>query len=43
LVDSVALEIKKIMENVIDPKKTSGVVCLTNASVGDNWGEMKSI
>ncbi len=43
IVDSVAPEIKKIMQNVIDPKKTSGVVCVTNVSVGDNWGELKEI
>ncbi len=43
LVESAAPEIKKIMENVIDPKKTSGVVCSANASAGDNWGEMEKI
>ena len=43
LVASVAPEIKKIMESVIPPKETSGVVCVADASVGDNWGEMKEI
>jgi DNA polymerase-1 len=36
-------EIKEIMENIIDPKETSGIKCLVEAAVGDNWGEMKKI
>lgn len=43
VVEQIAPEIRRIMENVIDPKKTSGVVCVANASVGDNWAEMKSV
>lgn len=43
IVDSVAFEIKSIMESVLDPKKTSGVICVANASFGDNWVEMKEI
>lgn len=43
VVEKVAPEIRRIMENVIDPKKTSGVVCVANASVGDNWAEMKGV
>ncbi len=43
LVEKIAPVIKNIMENVIDPKKTSGVVCVANASVGHNWAEMKTI
>ncbi|MCX6702037.1 MAG: DNA polymerase [Candidatus Zambryskibacteria bacterium] len=43
VVDSIASEIKKIMENVIDPQKISGIVCAANASFGDNWGEMEEI
>lgn len=43
LVGSIAPEIRKIMENTIDPSKTSGVVCVADASVGDNWGEMEKI
>lgn len=43
IVESVAPEIKKIMQNVIDPKKTSGVTLATNASVGDNWMETTEI
>ena len=40
IVDSVVPEIKKIMENVIDPKKIHGIVCVANGSFGDNWAEM---
>jgi DNA polymerase-1 len=43
IVKAVALEIKKIMQNVIDPKKTHGVTLATNASVGDNWMETEEI
>ncbi len=43
IVESVAPEIKKIMQSVIDPKKTSGVTLSANASVGDNWNETKEI
>ncbi len=43
LVATIAPEIKKMMENVISPKETSGVVCVADASIGDNWGEMKKI
>ena len=42
-IDSVAPEIKKMMEGVIDPKKTYGVVCVVEASVGENWAEMIKI
>lgn len=35
--------IRKIMESVIDPKETKGVVCTTDASAGDNWAELKKI
>ncbi|MBY0385480.1 hypothetical protein K2X05_10000, partial [bacterium] len=43
LVEKIAPVIKNIMESVIDPKKTEGVVCVANASVGSNWAEMKTI
>jgi DNA polymerase-1 len=43
IVKAVAPEIKKIMQNVIDPKKTHGVTLATNASVGDNWMETEEI
>ncbi len=34
---------KPVMEGVIDPKKTKGIVCMTEAKVGDNWGEMEKL
>jgi len=37
----VAAEIEKIMESVIDPKDTKGVVLKAAAHTGDNWGELK--
>lgn len=40
ITDSVAPEIKKIMEGVVDPKKTHDVVCVADVSVGDNWAEL---
>ena len=43
LVESIAPEIKKIMENIILPKETHGVVCVANVSVGQNWGEMDEL
>lgn len=43
IVDSLAPQIRDLMEQVIDPKKTHGVVSVANAAVGDNWGEMKQI
>ncbi|MFA7252402.1 MAG: DNA polymerase [Candidatus Paceibacterota bacterium] len=43
LVKDLIPKIKKIMESVIDPKETSGVICVAEAAVGDNWGEMKRV
>lgn len=43
IVESVAPEIKKMMEDVIDTKKTAGVVMKTEVSYGDNWAETKKI
>jgi DNA polymerase I len=43
LAESLAGEIKRIMESVIDPKDTHGVVCVAESSLGSNWGEMKKI
>jgi DNA polymerase-1 len=43
IVDSVAPEIRRIMQTIIDPQETSGVVCVANGSVGDNWAEMEKI
>ena len=36
----VAPEIKRIMESVLDPSKTGGVVCLAEFETGKNWGEL---
>ncbi|MEK7095054.1 MAG: DNA polymerase, partial [Patescibacteria group bacterium] len=41
LKNKVIPEIKKIMETVIDPKETEGIVCKANAVSGKNWGELK--
>ena len=43
LVESVAPEIKRMMEGVIDTKKTSGIVMLTECSAGDNWVETDKV
>ena len=43
LVEKVIPKIKEIMENVVDLKKTRGVVCKAEAKVGDNWGEMNKL
>ena len=37
----VAAKVEKIMESVIDPKATQGVVLKAVASIGKNWGELK--
>lgn len=42
-VEKVAGEIKKIMEEVIDPKDIYGIELLVDVSAGDNWGEMKKL
>lgn len=42
-VKELSAQIKKIMESVIDPKDTKGVICLAEISVGENWGEMEKI
>ncbi|HEY0221137.1 MAG TPA: DNA polymerase, partial [Candidatus Paceibacterota bacterium] len=39
IVKSVAPEIQNIMESIIDPKKTKGVICTAESSYGDNWAE----
>ena len=41
VVKKVAPEIEKIMESIIDPKETEGVVLKAAASIGKNWGELK--
>ncbi len=43
LVEKISPEIKKIMENVIMPEKTRGVVLKVDVSVGENWGRMQKV
>ena len=43
LVEKIIPKIKEIMENVVDLKKTKGVICRAEAKVGDNWGEMHGV
>lgn len=43
LIEKVVPAVKKIMERIIDPKDIHGVVCTAEASVGENWGDMKKI
>jgi DNA polymerase-1 len=43
IAESVVPEIKKIMENIIDPKKTKGIICVTHTYKGDNWAELKEV
>ncbi len=43
LIKDLAPKIKKIMESVIDPKDTKGVVCVAEIAIGDNWGEMEKV
>lgn len=41
IVDEIAPKIEKIMESLISTKETKGVVMKANASIGENWREMK--
>jgi DNA polymerase-1 len=43
LVPKIEKHIKKIMETVIDPKDIDGIVCVAEAKVGKNWGEMEAL
>ncbi len=43
LIEKVVPAVKKIMEQIIDPKDIHGVVCTAEASVGENWGDMRKI
>jgi DNA polymerase I len=43
LVQTVAPEIRRIMESVIDPSKTEGVVMTTEASFGNNWVDTEEL
>lgn len=39
--EKIAVEIEKIMETVMDPADTHGVILKAEAHIGDNWGELK--
>jgi DNA polymerase-1 len=39
--EKVAKEIEKLMETVVDPSKTSGVIMKAEFGIGNNWGELK--
>lgn len=41
IAEKIAPDIKKIMEEIIDPKDIKGIVCVANYAIGKNWGEMK--
>ncbi len=43
LVEKIVPHICHIMESVINPKETKGVVCTAEAKVGDNWEEMTKL
>ena len=40
-VEKIATEIEKMMEGVMDPKDTKGVVLKASKAIGNNWGELK--
>ena len=41
LVEKVCPDIRKIMESIVDPAKTSGIILRAESATGDNWGELK--
>jgi len=43
VIEKITPDIKKIMENIIPSKDIQGIVCVADAKVGDNWGEMEKI
>ncbi len=43
LVNVVAPKIKNIMESLVPPAKTKGIIMKTDVSVGDDWKEMKKL
>ena len=43
LVKKVALELKKIMENILSQKQAKGVPLVVEVKYGGNWGELKSM
>ncbi|MFA6227361.1 MAG: DNA polymerase [Candidatus Paceibacterota bacterium] len=43
IIEKIVPKIKEIMETLVPKEKTLGVVCKVDASVGDNWKEMKGL
>jgi DNA polymerase I len=43
LVEKIAPKIREIMESVVDPKETSGIICKAEIAVGKNWGDMEKL
>jgi len=43
LVETVSAKVKEIMEHVLRGKDSRGVPIVAEASVGDNWGELKKL
>jgi len=39
--EEISKEITRIMQTVMDPKETHGVVLTAQAAIGDSWGELK--
>jgi DNA polymerase I len=39
--EEISREITGIMQTVMDPQETSGVILTAQASIGNNWGELK--
>jgi DNA polymerase-1 len=39
--DEISRELTSIMQTVMDPKETSGVILTAQAAIGNNWGELK--
>jgi len=40
-VEHISKEIKRIMESIIDPKDTKGIVMVAESHGGRDWGELK--
>ena len=43
MVKTFAPRLRKVMESVVDPKETKGVLCTADVSVGDNWAELEKL
>lgn len=43
MISKIVPDIQRILQSVIDPKETKGVVCTTEAKVGDTWEDMDKL